>query len=443
LGAKQVNLCIIGSGYVGLVAGACLADAGNQVVCVDISADKIAMLQAGEVPIYEPGLAALIARNRASKRLDFTTELAPSLAASEMVFIAVGTPEDEDGSADLSHVLTVAKQIAEQATSPKLVVTKSTVPVGTADKIRATLRQHSQLPHRVASNPEFLKEGAAIADFQQPDRIIIGCDDAQSQAELERLYAPFNRRERRIIAMSVRSAELTKYASNAMLATRISFMNELANLCDDLGADIADVRYGMGSDKRIGPHFLFPGCGYGGSCFPKDVKALAHMGRQLDRPMQVIEAVERANALQRSLLAQRVVETFGEDLSGRCFALWGLAFKAKTDDMREAPSRVIIEELAGRGAQIVAHDPVAIDTARGLNLPNTRFEPQMYDALSGCDALIICTDWNDYRSPDFGRIKNLLSGSLILDGRNLLDPQQVAQAGLSYRGIGRSMEPQT
>ena len=437
-----MNLCIIGSGYVGLVAGACLADAGNQVICVDISAEKIAMLKAGEVPIYEPGLAGLIARNSANNRLSFTTELAPSLAASEMVFIAVGTPEDEDGSADLTHVLAVAKQIAEQANSAKLVVTKSTVPVGTADKIRATLRQHSRLPHRVASNPEFLKEGAAIADFQQPDRIIIGCDDAQSQAELERLYAPFNRRERRIISMSVRSAELTKYASNAMLATRISFMNELANLCDDLGADISDVRYGMGSDKRIGPHFLFPGCGYGGSCFPKDVKALAHMGRQLKRPMQVIEAVERANEEQRILLAQRVVEVFGEDLEGRCFALWGLAFKAKTDDMREAPSRVIIEELARRGAQIVAHDPVAMDTARGLNLPSTRFETQMYDALTGCDALLICTDWNDYRSPDLGRIKSALRGALILDGRNLLDPQQVVQAGLSYRGIGRSLEPQ-
>ncbi len=432
-----MDLCVVGSGYVGLVAGACLADAGNQVVCVDVNATKIAQLNAGDVPIYEPGLQNLIARNRSKNRLSFTTDLAQALAASEVVFIAVGTPEDEDGSADLSHVLKVAQQIAEQAKEAKLVVTKSTVPVGTADRIRATLAAHASVDHRVASNPEFLKEGAAIADFQKPDRIIIGCDDAASRAQLERLYAPFNRRERRVVTMSVRSAELTKYAANAMLATRISFMNELANLCDEIGADIADVRYGIGSDKRIGPHFLFPGCGYGGSCFPKDVKALARAASDAGLPLRVVEAVEATNAEQRTILARKAVAHFGEDLSGRRFALWGLAFKANTDDMREAPSRYTIAELRARGAEVVAHDPVAIPTAQRLGLQGVRFEAQMYDALQGCDALLICTDWNDYRSPSLARIKDGLTGSVVIDGRNLLNPDDLRACGLTYYGIGR------
>ena len=432
-----MKLTIVGSGYVGLVAGACLADAGNDVTCVDVSEEKIALLKSGGVPIYEPGLAALIERNAAKRRIRFTTDLGAAMADSELVFIAVGTPEDEDGSADLSHVLTVARQIAELAIEPKLVVTKSTVPVGTADRIRAELSAGSELPHRVASNPEFLKEGAAIADFQKPDRIIIGCDEPASREQLERLYAPFNRRERRVVAMSVRAAELTKYAANAMLATRISFMNELANLCDELGADIADVRYGMGSDKRIGPHFLFPGCGYGGSCFPKDVKALTHTARAAGRPLRVVEAVEEANAEQRRVLARRAVEHFGDDLSGRRFALWGLAFKANTDDMREAPSRYTIAELVRRGATVVAHDPVAIPTAKRIGMEGVTFSESMYEALAGCDALLICTDWNDYRSPDLDRLAAGLRGDLILDGRNLLDPERCAEAGLRYRGIGR------
>ncbi len=432
-----MDLCVVGSGYVGLVAGACLADAGNQVVCVDVDAAKIALLNAGEVPIYEPGLQNLIARNRSKNRLSFTTDLAQALAASEVVFIAVGTPEDEDGSADLSHVLSVAKQIAEQAKEAKLVVTKSTVPVGTADRIRATLAAHATVAHRVASNPEFLKEGAAISDFQKPDRIIIGCDDEASRAQLERLYAPFNRRERRVVTMSVRSAELTKYAANAMLATRISFMNELANLCDEIGADIADVRYGIGSDKRIGPHFLFPGCGYGGSCFPKDVKALARAASDAGVPLRVVEAVETTNAEQRTILARKAVAHFGEDLSGRRFALWGLAFKANTDDMREAPSRYTIAELTRRGAEVVAHDPVAIPTAQRLQLPGVRFETKMYEALQGCDALLICTDWNDYRSPSLSRIKEGLAGSVVIDGRNLLNPDDLRACGMTYYGIGR------
>ena len=433
-----MQLAVIGSGYVGLVAGACLADAGNQVVCVDVSHEKIELLNNGGVPIYEPGLEGLIARNRAKHRLSFTTDLSGALSDSEVVFIAVGTPEDEDGSADLSHVLTVATQIAQAAQSPKLVVTKSTVPVGTADQIRRVLSEHSNLHHRVASNPEFLKEGAAIADFQKPDRIIIGCDDPESQAQLERLYAPFNRRERRVLSMSVRSAELTKYAANAMLATRISFMNELANLCDDLGADISDVRYGIGSDRRIGPHFLFPGCGYGGSCFPKDVKALARTARENGRPLEVVEAVERVNAVQRTILVRKAMDVFGADLSGKRFALWGLSFKANTDDLREAPSLYTIAELTQRGAQIVAHDPVAQSCAEALELPHVTYAPGMYEALEGCDALLICTDWNDYRSPSLERVRAGLVGDWIFDGRNLLSPDEVRNAGLNYSGIGRS-----
>ena len=433
-----MELAVIGSGYVGLVAGACLADAGNQVVCVDVSREKIDLLNSGGVPIFEPGLEGLIARNRAKNRLSFTTSLSDALANSQIVFIAVGTPEDEDGSADLSHVLTVAKQIAQTARHAKLVVTKSTVPVGTADQIRRVLAEHSSLSHRVASNPEFLKEGAAIADFQKPDRIIIGCDDPESQAQLERLYAPFNRRERRVLSMSVRSAELTKYAANAMLATRISFMNELANLCDDLGADISDVRYGIGADRRIGPHFLFPGCGYGGSCFPKDVKALARTARDHGRPLEVVEAVERVNAVQRTILVRKATAVFGEDLSGKRFALWGLSFKANTDDLREAPSLYTIKELTSRGAQIVAHDPVAQELAKALELPNVSFAQGMYEAVQGCDALLICTDWNDYRSPSLDRIRQGLSGDWIFDGRNLLSPHEVNDAGLQYSGIGRS-----
>jgi UDPglucose 6-dehydrogenase len=432
-----VDLAVIGSGYVGLVAGACLADAGNHVICVDVSVEKIDLLNQGGVPIYEPGLEGLIARNRSKSRLSFTTNLKQALDSSEVVFIAVGTPEDEDGSADLSHVLAVAEQIAEQASEAKLVVTKSTVPVGTADKIRAKLAEHSGLEHRVASNPEFLKEGAAIADFQKPDRIIIGCDDATSQAQLERLYAPFNRRERRVVSMSVRSAELTKYAANAMLATRISFMNELANLCDDLGADITDVRYGMGSDRRIGPHFLFPGCGYGGSCFPKDVKALASTARERGQPLEVVEAVERVNAEQRTILVRKAVDALGADLSGKHFALWGLAFKANTDDLREAPSLYTVAELTRRGATVTAHDPVAIPATKALGLPGLSFAEDMYDALEGCDALLICTDWNDYRSPSLARVQTALKGDWVFDGRNLLSPDEVRSAGLRYSGIGR------
>ena len=432
-----MELAVIGSGYVGLVAGACLSDAGNQVVCVDVSQAKIDLLNAGGVPIYEPGLEALIERNRRKGRLSFTTDLSDALSSSEVVFIAVGTPEDEDGSADLSHVLAVARSIAEQASSEKLIVTKSTVPVGTADQIRAVLKEHSALAHRVASNPEFLKEGAAIADFQKPDRIIIGCDDATSQAQLERLYAPFNRRERRVLSMSVRSAELTKYASNAMLATRISFMNELANLCDELGADISDVRYGMGSDRRIGPHFLFPGCGYGGSCFPKDVKALASTARSVGAPLEVVEAVERVNAHQRTVLVRRAAQVFEGDLSGKRFALWGLAFKANTDDLREAPSLYTIAELTHAGATVVAHDPVARPAAEALGLDGVTFADGMYEALEGCDALLICTDWNDYRSPSLKRVRQALAGDWIFDGRNLLAPQEVRDAGLRYCGIGR------
>ncbi|NDV13466.1 UDP-glucose dehydrogenase family protein [Crenobacter caeni] len=439
-----MKITVIGSGYVGLVTGTCLAEMGNHVLCLDVDPAKIELLQQGGIPIYEPGLDEMVRRNAAAGRLSFTTDVAESVAFGEIQFIAVGTPPDEDGSADLQYVLAAARNIARHMDGYRVVVDKSTVPVGTADKVKAAMQEvlaerGAALPFSVVSNPEFLKEGAAIEDFMKPDRIIVGAEDEQAIATMRRLYAPFQRNHERILCMDVRSAELTKYAANAMLATRISFMNELANLAETLGADIEWVRKGIGADPRIGYHFLYPGAGYGGSCFPKDVKALAATGREHGHAMRVLNAVEAANDAQKLRLVDKVVARFGEDLSGRRFALWGLAFKPNTDDMREAPSRVIVDELTRRGAAVVAFDPVATDEARRVMGSNPRlaFAADMDSALLGADALLIVTEWKAFRAPDFERIRTSLKQPLIFDGRNLYDPAWLRGEGFEYLAIGR------
>jgi UDPglucose 6-dehydrogenase len=439
-----MKVSVIGSGYVGLVTGACLAEVGNQVLCLDVDPAKIALLQGGGVPIYEPGLEDMIRRNAAAGRLSFTTDVAAAARFGEIQFIAVGTPPDEDGSADLQYVLAAARGIARHIERPTVVVDKSTVPVGTADRVRdamaATLAERgADIAFSVVSNPEFLKEGAAIDDFMRPDRIVVGVDDAHAAELMRRLYLPFQRNHERLIVMDVRSAELTKYAANAMLATRISFMNELANLAEALGADIEKVRQGIGSDPRIGYHFLYPGCGYGGSCFPKDVKALARTADEHGLPLRVISAVEAANDAQKRRLADKIIARFGADLTGRCFALWGLAFKPNTDDMREAPSLALIDALLARGATVAAYDPVARDEAARVlaGRPGIRFADSMQSALDGADALAIVTEWKEFRSPDFADLKARLRTPAIFDGRNMYDPASVREAGLEYHAIGR------
>lgn len=439
-----MKVSVIGSGYVGLVTGACLAEVGNQVLCLDVDPAKIALLQGGGVPIYEPGLEDMIRRNAAAGRLSFTTDVAAAARFGEIQFIAVGTPPDEDGSADLQYVLAAARGIARHIERPTVVVDKSTVPVGTADRVRdamaATLAERgADIAFSVVSNPEFLKEGAAIDDFMRPDRIVVGVDDAHAAELMRRLYLPFQRNHERLIVMDVRSAELTKYAANAMLATRISFMNELANLAEALGADIEKVRQGIGSDPRIGYHFLYPGCGYGGSCFPKDVKALARTADEHGLPLRVINAVEAANDAQKRRLADKIIARFGADLTGRCFALWGLAFKPNTDDMREAPSLTLIDALLARGATVAAYDPVARDEAARVlaGRPGIRFADSMQSALDGADALAIVTEWKEFRSPDFADLKARLRTPAIFDGRNMYDPASVREAGLEYHAIGR------
>lgn len=439
-----MKVSVIGSGYVGLVTGACLAEVGNQVLCLDVDPAKIALLQGGGVPIYEPGLEDMIRRNAAACRLSFTTDVAAAARFGEIQFIAVGTPPDEDGSADLQYVLAAARGIARHIERPTVVVDKSTVPVGTADRVRdamaATLAERgADIAFSVVSNPEFLKEGAAIDDFMRPDRIVVGVDDAHAAELMRRLYLPFQRNHERLIVMDVRSAELTKYAANAMLATRISFMNELANLAEALGADIEKVRQGIGSDPRIGYHFLYPGCGYGGSCFPKDVKALARTADEHGLPLRVISAVEAANDAQKRRLADKIIARFGADLTGRCFALWGLAFKPNTDDMREAPSLTLIDALLARGATVAAYDPVARDEAARVlaGRPGIRFADSMQSALDGADALAIVTEWKEFRSPDFADLKARLRTPAIFDGRNMYDPASVREAGLEYHAIGR------
>ncbi|WP_081986611.1 UDP-glucose/GDP-mannose dehydrogenase family protein [Chitinibacter sp. ZOR0017] len=439
-----MRITVIGSGYVGLVTGACLAEYGNEVVCLDLDEAKVAQLQAGGVPIYEPGLDALISRNVAANRLRFTSDIAESVAHGTIQFIAVGTPPDEDGSADLQYVLAAASNIGQHMNEYKVIVNKSTVPVGTADLVREAIQLQLDLRGKrssfsVVSNPEFLKEGAAIDDFMRPDRIVIGTDDETAKDLMQSIYAPLVRNHDRILAMDIRSAELTKYAANAMLATRISFMNELANLAEVLGADIEWVRKGIGSDPRIGYHFLYPGVGYGGSCFPKDVQALQRTASQHGRTLNILAAVDETNARQKTVLLEKILAHFGPDLRGRHFALWGLAFKPETDDLREAPSMVLIEALLARGATLCAHDPVANDKARELlaGCAGIRFSDLPLDALPQADALIIVTEWKAFRSPDFPAIKAALRTPIIFDGRNLYEPKRLRAEGLSYFPIGR------
>jgi UDPglucose 6-dehydrogenase len=439
-----MKVCVFGAGYVGLVTGACLSEMGNSVVCVDIDEARIAGLQRGEMPIHEPGLAELVARNADAGRLQFTTDAALAVAHGTIVFIAVGTPAAEDGSADLDHVLAAAATIGSHMRDYKVVVDKSTVPVGTADRVRRAIegelkRRAAVLPFAVVSNPEFLKEGAAIDDFMRPDRIVVGADDEQATLLMRALYAPFQRNHERLFLMDVRSAEMTKYVANAMLATRISFMNEMAALAERLGADIELVRQGIGSDPRIGTHFLYAGCGWGGSCLPKDVKALRRMGGDAGLEMAILGAVHDVNAGQRRLLAQRVVERFGEDLRGRSFALWGLAFKPGTDDLREAPSLVLIDELLARGARLRAFDPVAMAAfeARHGARDGLTLVASPYEAVEGADALLLVTEWREFRSPDFERLGAALRQRIVFDGRNLYDPALMQGFGFEYLGIGR------
>ncbi|MFY9477845.1 MAG: UDP-glucose/GDP-mannose dehydrogenase family protein [Aquabacterium sp.] len=440
-----MKVSVIGTGYVGLVTGACLAEMGNDVLCLDVDPNKIRILEEGGIPIHEPGLDAVVARNVKAGRLAFTTDIARSVAHGTLQFIAVGTPPDEDGSADLQYVLAAARNIGRLMSDYKVVVDKSTVPVGTADKVRAAIadeltKRGSDARFAVASNPEFLKEGAAVDDFMRPDRIIVGADDEQAILLMRALYAPFNRNHDKVQVMDVRSAELTKYAANAMLATRISFMNELALLAEKLGADIEQVRQGIGSDPRIGYHFLYAGCGYGGSCFPKDVKALIQTGAQNGQQLKVLQAVEDANDAQKLVLVDKIVRRFGEDLSGKRFAVWGLAFKPNTDDMREATSRVVLAELFRRGATVTAYDPVAMDEARRVfgDEPRLAYADSPMGALAGADALVIVTEWKEFRSPDFDRIKAALKAPVVFDGRNLYEPSLVQASGLDYQAIGRT-----
>ncbi|HIF07002.1 MAG TPA: UDP-glucose/GDP-mannose dehydrogenase family protein [Gemmatimonadetes bacterium] len=436
-----MKIAVIGSGYVGLVAGACLAESGNDVICADIDQGKIDGLERGQVPIYEPGLEPLIANNVDAGRLNFTTDVPMAVRVSDIVFIAVGTPPDEDGSADLQHVLAVARTIGESMTGEKIVITKSTVPVGTAKRVRDEIESRTRHTVHVCSNPEFLKEGAAIEDFMKPDRVVLGVDSEHAGQVLRDLYAPFVRTGHEILIMDVPSAEITKYAANAMLAMRISFMNSIAQLCEQAGADVNSVRQGVGSDTRIGYSFLFPGAGYGGSCFPKDVQALVRTMRELGADASILAAVEQVNQRQKRVLLERLVDRLGEDLTGRTVAVWGLAFKPNTDDMREAPSIVTIEGLLERGARVVAHDPVANDEARRIFGNRVDFAEVNYDALPGATALVIHTEWHPYRRPDFGRMLDAMDRPLVLDGRNLYDPGQMAERGFEYVCIGRPGRP--
>lgn len=432
-----MNISVIGTGYVGLVVGACLAETGNDIVCADLDAAKVAGLRANVLPIYEPGLDALVERNQAQRRLAFTTDVGAAVERAEVVFIAVGTPPDEDGSADLRHVLGVADTVGRHLRREGVVVTKSTVPVGTAAKVRAAVARHARVPFHVCSNPEFLKEGAALDDFMKPDRVVLGVDSDYARGVMATLYAPFVRTGNPIIFMDVASAEMTKYAANAMLATRISFMNEVANLCDLVGANVDLVREGIGSDSRIGRSFLFPGPGYGGSCFPKDVQALVRTAHDAGSPMRVLEAVEAANARQKTRLLEKLTDALDGRLQGRRVAVWGLAFKPRTDDMREAPALTLIEGLLAAGASVVAHDPEAMQEARRRLGARIEYAATNYEAAEGADALVIVTDWSEYRNPDLPRIKAGLRQPVVIDGRNLYDPSRMAALGFRYASMGR------
>jgi len=445
-----MKLVVIGTGYVGLVTGTCFAEMGNTVTCVDIDEAKIEGLKKGILPIYEPGLEEMVLENHREGRLHFTTSIEEAVVDADIHFIAVGTPPGEDGSADLQYVLAVARELGQHMQAGyNVVVDKSTVPVGTADKVRAVIQEEldkrgSDIRFDVVSNPEFLKEGAAVDDFMRPDRVVVGVSEEQAGKMMHDLYAPFTRNHDRILIMGVRDAEMTKYAANAMLATKISFMNEIAALCERLDVDVENVRLGIGSDERIGYHFIYPGCGYGGSCFPKDVKALLRMADENDLDAMVLDAVERRNDAQKHRLFEKITDKFGEDLSGLTFALWGLAFKPGTDDMREAPSLVLIRELIAAGARIQAHDPVAIDTARRemnaawLEEGKITFYQHQYDVLEGADALVLVTEWKPFRKPDFELIGNSLKAKVLFDGRNQYDPRELFEMGFDYTGIGRS-----
>jgi UDPglucose 6-dehydrogenase len=439
-----MKISVIGTGYVGLVTGTCLAEVGNDVLCLDLDENKIQTLKGGGIPIHEPGLLELVQSNVAAGRLRFTTSIEESVAFGQIQFIAVGTPPDDDGSADMQYVIAAARNIGKYMTQYKVIVDKSTVPVGTADKVKAALSEELKkrsisIPFAVASNPEFLKEGAAVSDFMRPDRIVLGADDEQAISLMRQIYTPFCHDHDRLIIMDIKSAELTKYAANCMLATRISFMNELANLADKLGADIEHVRLGIGSDPRIGFHFLYPGCGYGGSCFPKDVQALIRTADSINQPLKVLSAVEEANETQKSILLEKVKAKFGADLKGKHFALWGLAFKPDTDDMRDASSRVVIQGLWKMGATVTAHDPVAMSESKRIfgNDPRLRYSESPMAALVNADALIIVTEWKAFLSPDFAHIKSTLKNAVIFDGRNMYEPSKVVDSGIEYFAIGR------
>src|SRR5437016_4766956 len=434
-----MKICVIGTGYVGLVAGTCFAESGNDVVCVDNVAGKIRALREGHVPFYEPGLEELIRRNVTEARLAFSTELADAVRTSLVCFIAVGTPSGADGAADLSAVMSVAGGIGRAMDGYRVIVAKSTVPIGTAERIRAAVAEASRHPFDVVSNPEFLKEGAAIEDFMKPDRVVIGATSQRAIDLMRELYEPFVRTGNPILVMDNASAEMTKYAANALLATRISFMNEIANLCERVGADVDQVRRGIGYDRRIGHHFLFPGVGYGGSCFPKDVKAVIHTAQERGMPFPLLTAVEDVNEAQKRRLVEKVVAEFGENLGGRHFAVWGLAFKPKTDDMREAPAITVVEGLLARGATVAVHDPEALGEARKVFGKRVSYHRTNYDALHEAEALLIVTEWNEFRRPDFGRMKQLLRRAVIFDGRNLYEPETMREQGFTYFPIGRGL----
>ena len=432
-----MRIAVVGTGYVGLVAGACFAESGNDVVCVDNNQTKVRLLRRGKIPIYEPGLEELVHRNRAEKRLTFTTTLAKAVRDSSVIFIAVGTPQGEDGSADLEYVLEVARQIARAMNGYKVIVDKSTVPVGTAEKVREVVRRETTHPFSVVSNPEFLKQGAAIDDFLKPDRVVIGAEDPRAQELMLELYEPFTRTGAPIMMMDCASAELTKYAANAMLATRISFMNEVANVCELVGADVDHVRRAIGADKRIGNSFLFPGVGYGGSCFPKDVQAMKRFAADKDYAFRILDAVEEVNTFQKTKLAAQMKKHFGS-LKGKTIGLWGLAFKPRTDDMREAPAIPLVEALLSAGASVQAFDPEAMRIAKGIFGSKITYASNAYDAVKGADALAIVTEWNEFRRPDFARIRSLMRSPVVFDGRNLFAPPQMKQNGFTYYSIGRS-----
>jgi len=432
-----MKIAVVGTGYVGLVVGACLAESGNDVICVDKDETKVKALRRGKIPIFEPGLEELVRRNKAEGRLTFTTVLGKAVKASQIIFIAVGTPQGEDGSADLQHVLAVARDVGRAMDGYRVIVNKSTVPVGTADKVRAIIRRETQHPFSVVSNPEFLKQGAAVDDFMKPDRVVIGADDPRGAEMMVALHKPFTRTGARIMVMDCASAELSKYASNALLATKISFMNEIANVCDRFGADVDHVRQAVGADKRIGPSFLFPGVGYGGSCFPKDVTALVRFSADKDYDFKILKAVETVNQLQKRVLVSKISRHFGGKLKGKTIAIWGLAFKPKTDDMREAPAIPIIEALLAKGAKVQAFDPEAMRVARGLFGSKITYASRSYDALKGADALAVVTEWHEFREPDFARMRKLLNAPVIFDGRNIYEKDQMQAQGFTYYSIGR------